>query len=73
MFSTSMIASSTTSPIAITSPAMTIVLSVAPMAVRTSVAATSDRAPHLHHQLARMSQLPRNSRNRIAALREREP
>ncbi len=42
MFSTSMIASSTTSPMAITSPAMTIVLSVAPMAVSTSVAAISD-------------------------------
>ena len=39
MFSTSMIASSTTSPIAITRPARTIVLIVAPMAMSTSVAA----------------------------------
>ncbi len=37
-----MIASSTTSPMAITSPAMTIVLSVAPIAVSTRVAAISD-------------------------------
>ena len=37
-----MIASSTTSPMAITSPAITMVLSVAPAAVRTSVAAISD-------------------------------
>ena len=42
MFSRSMIASSTTSPSAITSPAMTIVFSVAPIAVKISVAAIND-------------------------------
>jgi len=42
MFSTSMIASSTTSPIAMTSPARTIVLIVVPIARRTTPAATSD-------------------------------
>ncbi len=42
MFSTSMIASSTTSPIAITSPAITMVFKVAPIAVSTRVAAISD-------------------------------
>ena len=42
MFSTSMIASSTTSPIAITRPARTIVLIVAPTQTSTSVAAISD-------------------------------
>ena len=42
MFSMSMIASSTTTPTAITSPARTIVLIVAPRSVSTSPAATSD-------------------------------
>ena len=42
MFSTSMIASSTTSPIAITRPARTIVLIVVPIARRITPAATSE-------------------------------
>ena len=43
MFSTSMMASSTTSPRAITSPAITIVLRVMPRAVSTTTADTRDR------------------------------
>ena len=42
MFSTSMIASSTTTPMATTSPASTMTLRVAPAASRTSMAATSE-------------------------------
>ena len=67
MFSTSMMASSTTSPSAITSPAMTIVFSVRPSAEMTTTAATSDSGMAVKLMNA-VRQSKRNS-TRIAATR----
>ena len=68
MFSTSMIASSTTTPMATTSPASTITLSVAPARSRTSIAATRDSGMAI-----RLMKAVRHSNSRLAMINTTRP
>ena len=68
MFSTSMIASSTTTPMATTNPASTITLSVAPARSRTTIAATSDSGMAI-----RLMNAVRHSNSRLAMINTTRP
>ena len=68
MFSTSMIASSTTTPMATTRPASTITLSVAPARSRTKIAATSDNGMAI-----KLMNAVRHSNSRLAMINTTRP